>query len=121
MLKRASRYVIKMNVFTSDYKYFHLEKAICEKSNLLKYGCEEFQEQVFPLPNISSKVLNKIIHYTTEDVSIEESQEDLFELAVAADYLQMDEILDEICKKIAQLLKGKSPKEIQSILGTELQ
>lgn len=106
-----------MNVFTSDYKYIHIEKAICEQSKLLKYGCEEFEGQVFPLPNITSKVLTKLIDYTEKDVSIE----DLFDMANAADYLQMDEILDQVCKEIAQLLKGKSPKEIQRILGIELQ
>ena len=107
-----------MNVFTSDYKYFHLEKDIYEKSKLLTGIAEEFgNDQVVPLPNITSKVLTKLIDYTEKDVSIE----DLFDMANAADYLQMDEILDQVCKEIAQLLKGKSPKEIQRILGIELQ
>jgi S-phase kinase-associated protein 1 len=109
-----------MNVFTSDCRYFHLEKAIYEKSKLLSQFFDEFgNDQVVPLPNIHSHILNKIIKYTTEDVLIQETREDLFAIANATDYLQMDELLDETCKEIAELLKGKSPKEIRSILDIE--
>lgn len=81
---------------------------------------EEFgDDQVFPLPNVDSRILSKIIRYLLEDVSIQETRDDLFSIAVAVDYMQMDELLDEVCKEIANLLKGKSPKEIRSILNIE--
>lgn len=51
-----------------------------------------------------------------KDAPYEENQDILFDMANAADYLQMDELLDETCKEIADLLKGKTPKEIRRIL-----
>ena len=104
----------KMNVFTSDHRYFHLEKDIYEKSKLLTVIAEEFgNDQVVPLPNITSHILMKII----KDTPHEENRDILFDMANAADYLQMDELLDETCKEIAELLKGKTSKEIRRILN----
>jgi S-phase kinase-associated protein 1 len=120
MLKRSRRNVI-MDVSTSDNRYFRLEKEIYEKSKLLTGMWEDCDHSsIFPIPNVNSHILIKIIHYTVnEEVEIQETREDLFSLAIAADYLQMDDLLDNVCKKIADLLKGKSPKEIRSILDIQ--
>ena len=52
-----------------------------------------------------------------KDTPYEENRDILFDMANAADYLQMDELLDETCKEIAELLKGKTSKEIRRILN----
>lgn len=107
-----------MDVLTSDYRTIRLPIEVYEKSEILKYTFEEFgNEGPFPMPNVDSRIMDRIIHYTLNDVSIVENQQTLFDIAKATDYLNMPELLDKVCKEIANLLKGKSPKEIRSILN----
>jgi S-phase kinase-associated protein 1 len=107
-----------MDVLTSDNQTVSVPKQVYEKSEILKYTFEEFgKDTIFPLPNVDSSVLNLIIHYTLNDVKITENRENLFAMAMATDFLNMPELLDKTCIEIAEILKGKSPKEIRSILN----
>ena len=94
-----------MDVLTSDYRTVRVPKEVYEKSEILKYTFEEFgRENSFPLPNVESRIMNLIIHYTLNDVNITENQQTLFDIAKAADYLHMQDLLDKVCKEIANLL-----------------
>ena len=107
-----------MDVLTSDYRTIRLSREVYEKSEILKYAFEEFgNERPFPMPNVDSMIMNLIIHYSLIDMNITEDRQTLFDIAKAADFLHMQELLDKVCKEIADLLKGKSPKEIRSILN----
>ncbi len=107
-----------MEILTSDFKIIRLPKEVYEKSDIFKYVFEEFgNEKPFPVPNVDSYIMNFIIYYTLNDVVINENRQTLFDIAKAADFLYMQELLDKVCKEIAEMLKGKSPKEIRSILN----
>jgi S-phase kinase-associated protein 1 len=107
-----------MDVLTSDHKTIRIPKEIYEKSEILKYIFEEFgTDKPFPIPNVDSHIMNLIMYYTLNDVKINESRQVLFDMAMAADYLHMQEFLDDVCQEIADMLRGKSPKEIRSILN----
>jgi S-phase kinase-associated protein 1 len=47
------------------------------------------------------------------------SREDLLDLVVAANYLNMGELLDRACEVVADIIKGKSPAEIRAMFGLE--
>jgi S-phase kinase-associated protein 1 len=103
---------------------------------------EENMELVeIPLPNINSKILKKVIDFLEhfyqsplEDIPKpiksgkmienvkdewyakfidEQSQEDLFELILAANYADINPLLNLGCAKTACLIKGKTPEEIR--------
>jgi hypothetical protein len=42
------------------------------------------------------------------------SQDALYDLINAADYLRIDGLLDAACKKLADMMKGKTPEEIRN-------
>jgi hypothetical protein len=42
------------------------------------------------------------------------SQDALYDLINAADYLRIDGLLDAACKKLAGMMKGKTPEEIRN-------
>mmetsp|Transcript_6882 Transcript_6882/g.874 ORF Transcript_6882/g.874 Transcript_6882/m.874 type:complete len:84 (+) Transcript_6882:248-499(+) len=46
-------------------------------------------------------------------------QEVLFELILAANYLDIKPLLDLTCAKVASMIKGKSPEEIRRTFGIE--
>jgi S-phase kinase-associated protein 1 len=93
----------------------------------------------FPLPMVKSAVLAKVIefmkHYKEEPMSeiekplkssnmqevvqdwyaqfINVEQETLFELILAANYMDIKPLLDLTCATVASLIKGKTPEEIR--------
>lgn len=86
-----------------------------------------------PLPNVSGKTLERVIIYckhrienpTTEepkdgeitgweaDFVKELGKEELFELVLAANYMDVKPLLDLGCQVIANMIKGKTPEEIR--------
>jgi S-phase kinase-associated protein 1 len=104
---------------------------------LLEEGDEDTQE--IPLPNVKASVLQKVIDFCThyrEDpmneiqkplkssvmnevvqqwyadfVSVEQPM--LFELILAANYMDIKPLLDLTCAAVASMIKGKTPQEIR--------
>jgi S-phase kinase-associated protein 1 len=89
-----------------------------------------------PLPNVSSKILAKVIEYCKYHVDNQKSTDDkpatpedeikawdqdfvkvdqatLFDLILAANYLNIKSLLDLTCQTVADMIKGKTPEEIR--------
>eukprot|EP00388_Colpodella_angusta_P045031 GDKK01064743.1.p1 GENE.GDKK01064743.1~~GDKK01064743.1.p1 ORF type:complete len:148 (-),score=28.03 GDKK01064743.1:34-477(-) len=99
----------------------------------------EEEAQEIPLPNVKSAILAKVIeftqHYRTEPMNeiekplksanmaevvqdwysnfIAVDQEILFELILAANYMDIKPLLDLTCATVASMIKGKSPEDIR--------
>ncbi|KQJ92734.1 SKP1-like protein 1 [Brachypodium distachyon] len=96
-----------------------------------------------PLPNVNSKILSKVIEYCnkhvhaadatdaaaantsaapaapTDDLKnwdadfVKVDQATLFDLILAANYLNIKGLLDLTCQTVADMIKGKTPEEIR--------
>ncbi|CAN1229788.1 SKP1-like protein 4 [Linum perenne] len=87
--------------------------------------------------NVTGKVMAKVIEYCKKHVDEEEkhqaaanplkdwdgkfvkelSMEMLFDVTLAANYLDIKELLDLTCEYIASMMKGKEPEEIRKIFN----
>ncbi|XP_071702789.1 SKP1-like protein 1A [Rutidosis leptorrhynchoides] len=122
---------------TSDGEIYEVDVAVATQSttikNLIDDGCAD---SAIPLPNVSSEILTKIIEYCKKHVEPENdnakvSEDDLkafdsefvkdadygtiFELILAANYLNIKGLLDLTCQTIADSIKDKMPEDIRDI------
>eukprot|EP00894_Picocystis_sp_ML_P002990 jgi/Pico_ML_1/53507/g4042.t1 len=127
----------KVKLLSSDQELFEVEEDVAFESVTIKNMIEDtgIEEQI-PLPNVSSKILSKVIEYCTYHVNATKAQEDktapdaeavkawdaefvqvdqgtLFDLILAANYLNIKGLLDLTCMTVANMIKGKSPEEIR--------
>lgn len=84
--------------------------------NLLD-ACDEEGGCPPPVP-IDTKTLDRVSHWMnipTEDP--EEPWDTLMAMAHATDFLDMPELMDRTCRRMANELKGRPPAEIRQMMG----
>lgn len=133
----------KIKLQSSDGEIFDTEIQIAKCSGTIKtmledLGVDEGEDEVVPLPNVNSSILRKVLQWAayhkddpqpaeddenkekrTDDISswdadfLKVDQGTLFELILAANYLDIKGLLDVTCKTVANMIKGKTPDEIR--------
>lgn len=112
---------------------FEVEKEVAFRSVTVKNMVEDTGlETPVPLPMVDSKILIKVIEYCKyhhkadqEQIAEDETSkwdkkfvdiddETLFNLILAANYLDIKSLLDLTCKTVADEIKGKTPEEIRT-------
>ncbi|KAJ3023843.1 hypothetical protein HKX48_000531 [Thoreauomyces humboldtii] len=132
---------------SSDGQEVSVAKEIACQSVLIKNMLEDVgdsDDQPIPLPNVSGPILAKVIEYAThhkddppqpaeDEVKLRSSEDidewdreftnvdqgTLFELILAANYLDMKTLLDLGCKTVANMIKGKSVEEIRKTFNIQ--
>jgi len=128
---------------SSDGEIFETDIHVAKCSGTIKTmledcGMDEGEDAVVPLPNVNSAILRKVLQWAnyhkddpqvpedddnkekrTDDISswdadfLKVDQGTLFELILAANYLDTKGLLDVTCKTVANMIKGKTPEEIR--------
>ncbi|GBM86826.1 S-phase kinase-associated protein 1 [Araneus ventricosus] len=132
---------------SSDGEIFDVDVEIAKASGTIKamledLGMPDVDQEVMSLPNVNSAILKKIIRWATyhrddptpqEDDDSEDKrnvkisswdthflkvdQATLYELIVAANYLDVKGLLDVACKTVANMVEGKTTKEIRQMFN----
>ncbi|MCJ1225366.1 hypothetical protein MMC12_002015 [Toensbergia leucococca] len=140
---------VKITLASSDHVEITVDRDVAERSILIKNMMEDVGDEAttdaIPIPNVNEAVLRKVIEWcehhkadppaTNDDDSdsrkkttdIEEwdqkfmqvDQEMLFEIILAANYLDIKALLDVGCKTVANMIKGKSPEEIRKTFNIQ--
>ncbi|GLD95462.1 hypothetical protein PINS_up004107 [Pythium insidiosum] len=133
----------KVNLVSMDGDSFEVSRSIASMSELVKTLISDEQDddevQEIPLPNVKSSVLSKVIEFCSHhhnnpmreiekplksadmhdvvsdwDANFVDVEQDLlFELILAANYMDIKSLLDLACAKVASMIKGKTPQEIR--------
>ncbi|KAF6030588.1 SKP1 [Bugula neritina] len=126
-----------------DGEIFEVEVEILKQSIFLRdmfelLGVDDEDEDPLILPNVDAAILKKVIQWCTyhkddppppeddenkekrtDDISswdtefLKVDQGTLFELILAANYLDIKGLLDVTCKTVANMIKGKTTEEIR--------
>ncbi|KAL2156263.1 hypothetical protein VTH82DRAFT_1008 [Thermothelomyces myriococcoides] len=115
------------------------ERSMLIKNLIEDLGDEAIANSPIPIPNVNDPVLRKVVEWCehhrndaiqsaddendnrkkTTDIDewdqkfMQVDQEMLFEIILAANYLDIKALLDVGCKTVANMIKGKSPEEIR--------
>uniref|UniRef100_A0A7S0ZFH6 E3 ubiquitin ligase complex SCF subunit n=1 Tax=Timspurckia oligopyrenoides TaxID=708627 RepID=A0A7S0ZFH6_9RHOD len=128
-----------VKLVSSDQETFEVERGVATISNLVSHVLEDVgeDEKLIPIPNVEARILAKVIEYcryhhqlqtnpqADEDVEkwdkefVRVDKPTLFSLILAANYLDIQALLDLTCKTIADMIKGKSAEQIRSEFGIE--
>ncbi|KAF2596994.1 hypothetical protein F2Q68_00009163 [Brassica cretica] len=121
----------KIVLKSSDGESFEVDEAVALESQTIAHMVEDdCVDNGIPLPNVTSKILAKVIEYCKKHVDAAASKTDdlkawdaefmkidqatLFELILAANYLNIKNLLDLTCQTVADMIKGKTPEEIRT-------
>ncbi|CAK7346146.1 unnamed protein product [Dovyalis caffra] len=126
----------KFTLKSSDGEAFEVDEAVALESQTIKHMIEDdCADNGIPLPNVTSKILSKVIEYCKKHVETPKSddrpssadddlkawdtefvkvdQATLFDLILAANFLNIKNLLDLTCQTVADMIKGKTPEEIR--------
>uniref|UniRef100_A0A9I9D0Y6 SKP1-like protein n=3 Tax=Cucumis melo TaxID=3656 RepID=A0A9I9D0Y6_CUCME len=126
----------KITLKSSDGEIFEVDEAVALESQTIKHMIEDdCADSGIPLPNVTSKILSKVIEYCKKHVEspkpedrtgsvdddlktwdsefVKVDQATLFDLILAANYLNIKSLLDLTCQTVADMIKGKTPEEIR--------
>ena len=132
-----------MKLQSSDGENFEVDVEIAKVFNIIKtmiedLGLDEDDDEPVPLPNVNGAILRKVIEWAThhkndppppeDDENREKRSDDidawdqeflkvdqgtLLELILAANYLDIEGLLDVTCKTVASMIKGKTTEEMR--------
>nr|XP_016509628.1 PREDICTED: SKP1-like protein 1A [Nicotiana tabacum] len=112
---------------TSDGEEFELDKTVAMRSEAITNMVEDdCASNTIPLPKVDSKTMTKVIEYWKRHSEEGDELKDfdknyvkvlnyteLYDLILAANYLNDKELLDILCQETADRMKGKTPEEIR--------
>eukprot|EP00090_Calanus_glacialis_P032823 TRINITY_DN54360_c0_g1_i1.p1 TRINITY_DN54360_c0_g1~~TRINITY_DN54360_c0_g1_i1.p1 ORF type:complete len:163 (+),score=71.73 TRINITY_DN54360_c0_g1_i1:38-526(+) len=137
----------KIKLLSNEGEGFELDTEVAKKSEVIKEmleNCDDSSEDV-PLPTISSDQLRKVVQWLEQhrgDVVMDRlkgedrdynsdnipewdkkffnlSQVELFDLILAANYLDIKDMLDLLAKSVANMMKGKTAQEIRETFSID--
>jgi len=131
----------------SDRDKIEVSRKAAEMSHLIKEMLEEDEEDNpdIPLPNVQKSALKKVVEFCERHTEnpmpqisrpiknndmklivgewdanyIDIEQEVLFKVILAANYLDIPDLLDLGCAKIASMIKNKTPDEIKDLFNID--
>lgn len=135
-----------IKLVSQELEKFPVPRKVAVMSELVKTMAEgDSDEKEIPLPNVKAEVLKKVVNYMkyhadnpakeiekplksanmSEVVSqwdadfVDVDQELLFELILAANYMDIKPLLDLTCAKVASMIKGKTPEQIRKTFNIQ--
>ncbi|XP_020151140.1 SKP1-like protein 1B [Aegilops tauschii subsp. strangulata] len=133
----------KLMLRSSDGVEFLVEETVAIESQTIKHMVEDdCANNIIPLPNVKAEILTMVIKYCKQHVQkrgaeptdstakasewdlktfdkefVEVEQRVLFDLILAANYLDIKGLMDLTCQKVAVMIKKMTPEEIRKTLN----
>ncbi|VAI31088.1 hypothetical protein VPH35_089665 [Triticum aestivum] len=128
-------------LISSDGESFEITEEVGKMSQTIKHMIEDgCADNGIPLPNVPAKTLSKVIEYCNKHVVVDDNnasasekedlksfdakfiavdQATLFDLILAANYLDVKGLLDLSCQTAADMVKGQPVEGIRKMFNLE--
>jgi len=125
----------KITLTSFDGETFEIEEAVAMESQTIKHLIDDVSNDTgIPIPNVTGKILAKVIEYCKKHVEsarsnekppedelkkwdtefLQVDQNTFFDLMLAANYLNIKSLLDLTCKTVADMMmEAKTPEAIR--------
>ena len=130
-----------IKIISSDNETFELTKEQASLSELVNSMMDSNDEEAIPITNVNTKTMQSIVeflgYYVTDpmneiekplistnmkdvvqewyDEFLQKYDDDIFEIILAANFMDIKSLLDLTCAYTASKIKGKSPEEIRQM------
>ncbi|CAL5095144.1 unnamed protein product [Urochloa decumbens] len=137
--EKATAAAAMITLISSDSERFEVPEAAATLSQTIRHMIEDgCTDGGIPLPNVTGKILAKVLEYcnkhapatadgeassssspaaaaaeSSSSAFVDVDQATLYDLILAANYLDVKGLLDIVCKKVADMIRGKSVEEIR--------
>ncbi|KAF8687265.1 hypothetical protein HU200_042940 [Digitaria exilis] len=137
----ASSATKMFTLISSDDERFEVAEAAANMSQTIRHMIEDgCADGGIPLHNVTGSILAKVLEYCNKHAAtlllerrchrggeggtrelrqgvLEVDTDTLYDLLLAANYLEVKELLDLACQKVADMIKGKTPEQIRQTFG----
>ncbi|XP_019170956.1 PREDICTED: SKP1-like protein 1A [Ipomoea nil] len=121
----------------NDGEEFEVAESVVALSQIIKFAMEDSdmgENSVIPLPKVDGETLAKIVEYCKVHTAagktnaekkefdqklVEVEQAELYALLTAANYLAISELKEKLVRRVADMIKGKTPEEIRKTFNME--
>ncbi|GLJ25616.1 hypothetical protein SUGI_0490750 [Cryptomeria japonica] len=126
----------KVKLVSSDNVEFEVDYEVgLQMANIKKFIQLEGKDTIFPVYNVSSTMLSKVIEYVKYHLEAKESgqseeevknwdrqfvnvdQTTLCDLIMASNYLSVKDLFELLCQTVADMIKDLVPEKIRQLLG----
>lgn len=107
---------------TSDDKIYEVGREIAQRSNTVKNLLDDFpdnEDVTIPIPMVTSYILEKVLTYFEQECLSTMDQSELFEVILAANYLDIEDLLNDACQVVADMMKGLTTEQIRELFHIE--
>ncbi|PXF46436.1 SKP1-like protein 11 [Gracilariopsis chorda] len=126
---------ITLKLKSKDGEIFEVEKPVAMQINFVKGMLEDVDEidgMEIPMGEVEAAILAKVVEYCKfhyqqelnqtnadevdrwERAFVQVDKSTLFQLILAANFLDVQSLLDLTCKTVADMIKGKTPEQIRA-------
>ncbi|XP_019179019.1 PREDICTED: SKP1-like protein 1A [Ipomoea nil] len=121
---------------SSDGEIFEVEEAVALEMQMIKYMIDdECVDTTIPITNVTGKILAKVIEYCKSHAEAAKTSQDdlkdfdanfikvdhntLLDLIMAANFLNINSLLDLTCQAAANLIEKKTVEEVRKIFNIQ--
>lgn len=97
--------------------HIDLDETIIPKFKLIQMVADDCETTEIPVSNVDRSTTEELVHYARQTKFTDDDPSRLLEIALAANYYNYQECMDEACKQIALFLNDKPPQFIRGFLG----
>ena len=133
---------MSVTLISADSQRFAVDAAVAAQSVTIQNTVEEIGgDEPVPLPNVSGAALARVIEFCTSRASHQDPADPatdarsefdasfvadlkadramMFDLIMAANYLNIKPLLDLLCRTVAGMISGKTVEEIREMFGIQ--